>query len=139
MREGRYSLRKYSGGVAQYAIVSVTLKETADGPRVEMSGDEFAWLKDSYGPNAWEWACCDDFRAGALRGAKYALDQVADSVDLKGVLVSINMIHATVADTTRDAVAYAACYATWDALGVAGVNPPEFVGRKVHFQDEGRP
>lgn len=138
MREGNYSLRKYSGGVAQYAIVSVALKETDDGPRVELSGDEFAWLKDTYGPGAWEWACCAEFRAGALRGAGYALAQAADAADLKGVLVSINMIHASVADTTGAAVAYAACFATWDALGVEGVNPPEFVGREVRFPGEGR-
>ena len=138
MREGSYSLRKYSGGVPHYAIVSVSLEETDDGPKVVFSGDEFAWLKDTYGPGAWEWACCDEFRAGALRGAKYALDQVADSAGVKSVRVSINMIHATLTDTTGNDVAYAACYATWEALGSDGVNPPEFVGRDVFFPGGGR-
>jgi hypothetical protein len=124
-REGKYSLRKHSGGVMHFAVVLVSLEETENGPMVELGGNEFAWLKDEYGPDAWEWGCCDQFRAGALRGARYALDHVADRTGFESLLVSITTIHATVVDTTESDVAYAACHATWDALGQTGVDPPE--------------
>jgi hypothetical protein len=42
IREGRYCLRKESGGVYHYAFVSVNVGETNDGPKVELSGDELA-------------------------------------------------------------------------------------------------
>jgi hypothetical protein len=138
IREGRYSLRKQSGGVFHYALVSVTVDTTNEGPKIEFSGDEFAWLKDTYGPDAFEWGCCAEFRNGALRGARYALDHAAGVEHLDNILIRIGMIHATVADTTGDDVAYAACYATWDALGVMSGDGPEFVGRDVIFPDEGR-
>lgn len=138
IREGRYSLRKQSGGVYHYAFVSVVVGETNDGPKVELSGDELAWLNDTYGPDAFEWGCCAEFREGALRGAKYALEHAAGVERLNKVLMRVGMIHASVADTTGDDVAYAACYATWDALGVVGENHPEFVGREVVFPNEGR-
>jgi hypothetical protein len=106
---------------------------------VEFSGDEFAWLKDVYGPNAFEWGCCAEFRDGALRGVKYALNHVAGVERLDDVLIRIGKIDATPADTTGDDVAYAACYATWNALDVAGRDAPKFVGKGVVFTNEVRP
>jgi hypothetical protein len=138
IREGRYSLREQSGGVYHYAFVSVVLGETNNGPKVELSGDELAWLKDTYGPDAFEWDCCAEFREGALRGARYAIDHAAGVERLDKVLMRVSMIHARLADTTGDDVAYATCYATWDALGVVGENHPEFVGGEVVFFNEGR-
>jgi hypothetical protein len=133
IKEGRYSLRRQSGGVYHYAFVSVLVDEVTDGPRVELSGDELAWLKDTYGPDAFEWRCCAEFREGSLRGVRYALDRAAGVERLDQVLIRVGMIDARVADTTGDDVAYAACYATWDALGVGGADGPEFVGREVVF------
>ena len=138
IKEGRYSLRVQSGGVYHYAFVSVFVDDVPDGPRVELSGDELAWLKDTYGPNAFEWGCCAEFREGALRGVRYALDRAAGVERLDRVLIWVGMIHATVADTTGDDVAYAACYATWEALGVGGEVGPEFVGREVIFPGSSR-
>jgi hypothetical protein len=138
IREGRYSLRQESRGFYHYAIVSVVVCLTNDGPKVELSGDELAWLKDSYGPDALTWSCCAEFREGALRGAQYALDHVSGVEHLDKVLMRVSMIHTRVADTARDDVAYAACHATWAALGVEGENPPEFVGRELVFPNEGR-
>ena len=138
MREGRYSLRTESGGVSHYAIVSVVVGETNDGPKIELSDDALAWLKDSYGPDAFGWECCAEFRDGALRGAKYALANGAGVARLDRVLVCIDMIYARVADNAGDDLAYAACYATWNALGVVGENHPEFVGLEVVFPNEAR-
>ena len=138
IREGRYSLRKQSDGVYHYAFVTVNVGETNDGPKVELSGDELAWLKDTYGPEAFEWGCCAEFREGALRGAKYALDHAAGVERLDKVLLRICMIHGGVGHTGGDDVAYAACYATRDALGVVGENHPEFAGSEVVFPNEGR-
>ena len=92
-RVGSYGLRKQTGDVYHYAFVSVNVGETNDGPKVELSGDELAWLKDTYGPDAFEWGCCDEFREGALRGAKYALDHAAGVARLDKVLLRVAMIH----------------------------------------------
>jgi hypothetical protein len=138
IREGRYSLRKESGGVYHYAIVSVNVGETKDGPKVEFRGDELAWLKDTYGPEAFGWDCCAEFREGALRGAKYALANSAGVDSLDKVLLRIIMIHGGLAHTRADDVAYATSYATWDALGVVGENHPDFAGSEIVFPNEGR-
>jgi hypothetical protein len=133
-REGSYGLRKQTGDVYHYAFVSVNVGETNDGPKVELSGDELAWLKDTYGPDAFEWDCCEEFREGALRGAKYTLEHAAGVAHLDKVLLRIGMIHGGLGHTGGDDVPYAACYATWDALGVVGENHPEFVGSEVVFK-----
>jgi hypothetical protein len=71
----QYQLRKQTADSAHYADVTVSA-ETADHFSIEISPQAFAWLKDVYGSDAWEWAQCDEFRAAAKRGAEFAIANI---------------------------------------------------------------
>jgi uncharacterized protein YndB with AHSA1/START domain len=89
-----------------YAVVSLSLEESDNGPTVELGGNEFAWLTDMYGPDSWEWGCCDELRAGALRGVRYALEHLADQTFSRGTMQPIE----------RNITINAPRPAVWDAL-----------------------
>ena len=130
---GRYKLIRQTGGRGFYADVTVETRATTGGPQVEVGPSVFAWLKDVYGPNAWEWSVCDDFRAAAVRGVGFALTYAQQPIDPATIAVVVTQILAAPADTCSGSVAFAACHATWQALGVAGRNAPRLVGREVVF------
>ena len=135
MQAGRYQLARQTGGRGFYAVVSVEVRDSTDGPVAEVSPNAFAWLKDVYGPDAWEWPVCDDYRTSALRGVRFALANTVQPVDAGTVAVVVTDIHARPADSCPDSVAFAACHATWQALAVTGRNEPRIVGRKIVFDD----
>jgi hypothetical protein len=130
-----YKLAKVSGGVFHYAEVFVQCAPIPQGHRVEIGSEVFAWLKDVYGADAWEWACCDGFRRAARAGAEYAIAHSTPPDDYASVLVTVTKIHAAPADTTDADVAYAACYATWDALQTTPTREPRFEGRNIIFDE----
>lgn len=132
-RHGRFKLARQSGGIGLYADVTVLVSEIGQGPEIEFSGSEFAWLKDVYGPDAFEWACCHEFRRGAVAGASYAVEHLSDSLDGNRLRVVIEKIHAAPADTNERCVAYATCFAIWNALGLEGTQKPEIRGREIYF------
>ena len=124
MNQGHYRLAKQSGGIGQYAEVHVNACPGSATDSISISSEAFSWLKDDYGPDAWEWPVCDDYREAAIAGCQYALANRGDE-DVSGVEICISKIVGHPAHTTWEAVAFAACFALWDALGLAGVNRPE--------------
>lgn len=122
-----------SGGHGLYADVTVVVQPNSDDRSIVFSGSEFAWLKDVYGPDAWEWAICDEFREGAVFGVRWAIEHVRDDGEGKLTRTVIERIHAMPADTNRDTVAYAACHATWAALDLCGSIQPSIDAGKISF------
>jgi hypothetical protein len=120
MPEGEYKLAGQIDGRGHYARVKVVVTIGAAGLRT--SDSVFAWLKEVYGPDAWEWRDCDEMRDGAIAGAAYAIANRVRSDDL--VHVEVTQIHAMPADTTRSDVAFAACMAVWKALQDPGATVP---------------
>ncbi len=106
-----------------YAEVTATA-EFGGGRSITVSPTAFAWLKDVYGPDAWEWPVCEAYRAAAISGAGFALRHIAGRDGIPEARVVIDRIHAAPADTTPDDVAYAAVFAVWQALGVEGSSQP---------------
>ena len=51
--------------------------------------------------------------------------------------VSVELIRAAPADTTPECVAFATCWAVWDALGDPGAVPVQIEGGQILF--DGRP
>ncbi len=136
MQTGTHRLARQSGGVSLYAVVTVGVQATAGESSVEFSGSEFAWLKDAYGPDAWEWSSCADYRRGAVRGVQYALRHSPGAAHAN-VRVIVLAIHAHPAHSTEDSVAYAACFATSEALRVEVIDPPTVAEGKVTFPASG--
>jgi hypothetical protein len=124
--DATFKLVKHFGGFAHYAEVRVVVNAAAV-TSIEVAQDAFAWLKDAYGPDAWEWPVCDDYRTGAVSGCQHALDYVLSDGTRIPVRVVIARIHGHPANTSAKDVAFAACHATWKALGVDGGNPPEII------------
>ncbi|MES1176670.1 MAG: hypothetical protein ABUL62_20270 [Myxococcales bacterium] len=116
MSTGEYKLARYLGGRTHYARVKVEITPGAQG--VAIADSVFGWLKDVYGPEAWEWRDCDHMRDGARAGALHALQNLLDSASVGHVLVT--EIHASPVDTSTTDVAFATCLAVWNALGDQG-------------------
>lgn len=96
-----------------YADVTVAVLGRS-GTSVTVGGDAFVWLKDEYGPDAWEWPVCAAWRQSAVEGAKAAL--AGRELD-----VVIERIHAHPAHSTPGDVRTAAEQATREALAQGGL------------------
>ena len=120
MKPGEYKLARHLGGRMHYARVKVEVTLKAQG--ITIADSAFAWLKDVYGPDAWEWRDCDDMRDSARAGAAHALENLVRPAPLVGVVVT--EIHASSIDTSCADVAFATCFAVWEALGDHGRMQP---------------
>ncbi len=129
MNPGHYYLAKQSGGIGQLAEVSVETRPTDDSTSIAVSPEAFGWLKELYGPNAWEWSVCDDYRDAAIAGCRYAIANRKNE-DSTPLDIRISKIKGHPAHTTWEAVAFAACFAVWNALADEGRNKPEFTHGK---------
>lgn len=132
MNSATYRVAKASGGCCHYAEITVEANSTSDESSIQLSPDVFAWLKDDYGPDAWEWPVCDTYRVAAVAGAKYALEN-REATTKNNCHAVITKIHAAPADTSWDSVAFASCFALWKAIGTEGINQPYWEGRNVVF------
>lgn len=130
MKAGSYKLLRQSDGIGLYAEVFVQAFGSQGHSTVTVAPDAFAWLKDEYGPDAWEWPVCDDYRDGATAGCQYALNHTSHG-PIDGLRVVISRINAHPAHSTWDAVAYASCFALWDAIQDTGTDHPELVAGKI--------
>jgi hypothetical protein len=135
MKFGHYKLRRQTGGCGFCTDVSVEVHSATGGPLVEVGPNPFGWLKAAYGPDATEWRDCDEFRAAAVRGVRFALAHTQQAIDSNTIGVVVTEISGGPADICPGSVAFAACHATWQALGVAGRDEPRIGGREVVFDD----
>ena len=120
MKSAQHKFFKSSGGRPFFADVTVECESISGGPVVEVSPEA---IEGRY----------DDWRAGAQRGALYALHHSQPKPTLESVRITVTRIVGTDVDTEETAVALAACHATWKALAVSGTHPPRFEGRKIVF------
>lgn len=123
MAIGTHRLLRVVGGVTHFAEVSVDASPSQT-TNVVVSPDVFVWLKDEYGPDAFEWPACDDYRAGAVFGVEYALAHLERAASR--TTITVLRIRVSAADSTREDVVLAACHATWKALGDAGRDHLDF-------------
>lgn len=114
-----------SDGVPLFAKVGVEPSPSSDGLEISIAPTAF---EDPKGFERYP-----DWVSAAERGVRYAL---AHSVppQTEGIRLRVTSILGTEVDTTADAVAAAACLATWEALEVAGTHPPRVEGRKIIFE-----
>ena len=118
MKSSSHTFLQVSGGVAFFARVGVE-------PSASPAGQEV-----SVAPAALEHP---DWAAAAERGVRYALAHSLPP-QTSGIRLLVTSIRGTGIDTTPDAVAAAACFATWEALGVVGTHPPRLEGREFVFE-----
>ena len=113
-----------TGGRGFFAEVTISIDRIEGDGTTEFSGNEFSWLKDEYGPNAWEWSVCGEFRNGAISGVQWAREHSNSQVGFPKADITIERIGARPTDTNRESCAYVACLATWAALGIEGSARP---------------
>lgn len=124
MGTATYKLAKYAGGRGHYAVVTATA-DFADECSVTVSPDAFAWLCEAYGPNAVVGGPgFESDRAAAESGAMFALRHIAGRESLVAARVVIDSIRTAPGDTTPDDIAYASCWAVWQAMGAEGSSLP---------------
>lgn len=120
MLRASYKLAQQSGGIGMYAEVSISANRDADEYSVIISDRIFDWEREVYGFNAVVPTVKEDdeFVRGALKGIEYALAHSAPPIERDRISLEIDEIRVLLWDSTEDAVAYAAGYATWQALEV---------------------
>lgn len=133
MNSATYKLAKQIDGIGHYAEVYVKKVDVLASPTVQVAEDAFAWLKDDYGPDAWEWAIGDEYRQGAIQGVQYALANSGKGMAFQELGVLITTIKSHPAHGTGSSVAFAACMATWKLLEVDGTSHPYFQGGQIMF------
>ena len=125
VKSSSYKILKVSDGVVLFAKVGIVPSPSPAGMEISIAPTAF---EDPRGFERYP-----DWVAAAERGVRYAL---AHSIppQTEGMRLLVTSILGTEVDTTADAVAAAACLATWDALEAVGTHPPRFEGRKIIFE-----
>lgn len=98
-----FRLAKTIDGVMHYAEVTVSVEQSMQ-QSIVVSPSAFEWLRDVYGPEAFEWPICADYRVAAVEGAKKALEETASEGFSNSVMIEVQRIHAVVVDTSPDDV-----------------------------------
>lgn len=120
----QYRLAKQTSTGSAYAEVTLDASTPSSGGReVHLSPDVFAWLKQAYGPGAWEWPACDAYRQAARDGVLFALENAAPPAP-EHASVRVEEIHVHPAHSTARHVTFAAAHATWQALGLQPTRVP---------------
>ena len=131
--QATYRLARQHAGIGHFAEVTLHAADSASGGfELRISPLVFDWLKDAYGPDAWEWAVCDEYRGGAVRGVAYALQHTRTAVNWH-LAIEVARIRARPPDTTAEDVAFATCFATWQACGLEPSTPPRLEAGMVVF------
>ena len=124
MKSATYNFLKVSDGVLFAARVGIEPSALPDGLEISVAPTAFEH------PKGFERH--PDWVAAAERGVRYALSHSA-SPQTSGIRLLVTSILGTEVDTTPNAVATAACFATWDALEIVGTHPPRLEGREFIF------
>ena len=114
----QYRLAKQTSRGSAYAEVTLDVSTPGSGGRaVHLSPDVFAWLKQDYGPGAWEWPACDEYRQAAPAGVRFAMENASPPAP-EHASVRVEEIRVHPAHSTAQHVTFAAAHATWQALGL---------------------
>jgi hypothetical protein len=125
VKSATHNFLKVSGGVPFFARVSIEPSVLPSGLEIVVAPTAIEAPKDYEQYRGWP--------AAAERGVRYALSH-SDPPQASGIRILITSILGTEVDTTPDAVATAACFATWDALEIVGTHPPRLEGREFVFE-----
>lgn len=131
MKQATYKLLTNAGNRTFFAKVAVEVVDGQEGPRVRLGADAFGWLKPPYAPAEHGDAGPLELQQAAVTGVEYALARAGRRGD--GITVVVQEIVDSAADSTPACVAYAACQATWNALGVNEELELRIVGGSLVF------
>jgi hypothetical protein len=92
-------------------------------------------MRAAYGPDAVLPDGDDPQVLAAIRGVGFALRHLPSGVEVSRTTVVIEKIDQLLVDLHEGAISYAACFATWEALGIVGTVAPTVRGGRVIFPD----
>jgi hypothetical protein len=113
---GSFRLAKANGGRCFFGEVEVRVSPVP----ADMAA-EITWEEDGFLGNGHKCKWSEEFQRAATRGISIALRA------LPHTQLSIHVLQVGISyvDSTEDCVAFAACFAVWDALQVCGLERPE--------------
>ena len=117
-----YRLFKVVNKLLHYAEIELDISPSETN-LVVLSGKEFLWLKNEYGPNAWEWNCCVDYRHSCMAGCNLALNEISP---MKFIVI-VNEIKVSPCDSSFNDVKHASCLAVYDYLKIESRNLPGLI------------
>lgn len=133
MNKAQYKLAKQVGGVGHFSEVHLERCNAIKSDNISVAEDAFSWLREWYGPDAWEWSICDEYRDGAIKGVKYGLANLVQASKVQDLGILITKVISHPAHGTGDSVAFAACMATWKLIGDDGALHPYFQDENIVF------
>ena len=125
LKSSIYNFLRVSGGRPFFARVGITPTASLNGVEILIPRTAFEHPKGMERHPDWA--------AAAERGIRYALTH-ASPPHTGGIHLTVNSILGTEVDTTVDAVATAACFATWDALEISSAHPPRLEAGNFIFE-----
>lgn len=118
MSSATYQLFKQKEGIGHYAKVTVRMEEA---PYTLIQVNKLGIY--------------EGYIEAAVKGIRHALNNLTAPERAEKIFVVIDDIFELPAYTSIDDVAYAACFATWQALGDEGTAHPYFEGKSIIFPD----
>jgi hypothetical protein len=132
-----YKLLKVAEGITLFGEVTVSISENVNSSKILISRHVFDWLRTEHGADAVVWPIDEknEFVKGARKGVEHVIKNITAADTGREVIFTIEKIFASELDSTEDTVAYAACFAAWQALGIKPVSPPVIQGRQIIFAE----
>ena len=132
MQTSTYKLLKVSDGITLFSEVTLSIAINCEFQQIIISDHVCDWMKDSR--HGWPTQLENEYFTGARRGVEYALKHLPKDFLQRSMKITIEKILAVEVDSTSDSVAYAACFATWQALNVVPIKPPQIREKKIIFE-----
>jgi hypothetical protein len=132
MQTSTYKLLKVSGGITLFSEVAVSITSNSESQQIIISSQVCDWMESNR--HGWPTELKSEYFNGARRGVEYAIEHLPKDFHLENMKITIEKIVAVEVDSTSDTVAYAACFAIWQALNIAPIKPPQICGRKIIFE-----
>jgi len=135
-KSSTYKLLKATEGITLFGEATVSVSMDSKLNRIVFSEHVFDWLKQEYGQNATIWPVTDEneYVKGARKGVEHVVRHLPPEYSGRNVSFTVERLFVSPVDSTEDTIAYAACFAAWQALGVKPVMPPMIQGRQIVFE-----
>lgn len=124
VKPSTYNFLRVSEGRTFFARVGIEPSVAPHGLEISIARTAF---EDAKG-----WERYPGWAAAAERGVRYAFAHTTQA-HTDGVHFLVTSIVGTEVDTCPDAVATAACFATWEALEISGAHEPRLESGKFIF------
>ena len=114
-----------------FGEVTVSIFENPQAEKMFFSEKVFDWM----GEDSRHWPITNENKIirGARKGIEHCWKNIPVEISNRKISFKVEQIRFTEVDSTEDTIAYAACFAAWQALGLKPVSPPTIEGNQILF------